>query len=263
MPKDVYYFPHDYNARNDPKLARLLFARGPSGIGVYWCLVEMLYEQGGTMPITDIPIIAQQLRTRVKIVEDVVNNFGLFQVSDQLLSSSSVFRRLSSRIARSDAARESALAGVRKRANAERTLSDGTARKERKVKDKKEDISPSSPPAAAIIIRPKKEGDDLTEKTEGVDLDPKVADVAKCYEANVGILTPMVSEHLKDIATEYPVEWFTEAVKVACDANVRNLKYIESIMGRWKVDGFKADRTPRGTRKIVDDSPVEGMKIEY
>ena len=41
--KKMYYFQHDYNARNDPKLQALIVEMGVAGIGIYWCLVEMLF----------------------------------------------------------------------------------------------------------------------------------------------------------------------------------------------------------------------------
>lgn len=43
--KDAYYFQHDANARHDPKLLMLVKECGMSGIGRWWCLVEILREQ--------------------------------------------------------------------------------------------------------------------------------------------------------------------------------------------------------------------------
>jgi hypothetical protein len=43
--KDAYYFPHDCNARNDPKILALRSVFGAEGYGVYFMLVEMLREQ--------------------------------------------------------------------------------------------------------------------------------------------------------------------------------------------------------------------------
>lgn len=45
--KDTFYFQHDYNARTDPKLQDVLIEHGAAGLGVFWCVVEQLYEQGG------------------------------------------------------------------------------------------------------------------------------------------------------------------------------------------------------------------------
>lgn len=43
--KDAYYFPHDCNARNDPKILALRSVFGAEGYGVYFMLIEMLREQ--------------------------------------------------------------------------------------------------------------------------------------------------------------------------------------------------------------------------
>lgn len=67
----------------------------------------------------------------------------------------------------------------------------------------------------------------------------KIITVYSIYEENIGILTPMVSEQLKDIEKEYSQEWFEEAVKVACENNVRKLSYISKILENWRVNGFK------------------------
>lgn len=45
MAKDTFYFSHDYNARNDPKILELRSEYGMEGVGIYWCLIETLAEQ--------------------------------------------------------------------------------------------------------------------------------------------------------------------------------------------------------------------------
>jgi len=75
--KNSYYFPHDYHARHDPKLEKLRMEIGPVGDGVFWDLVEMLYEEGGYLPKKDIPIFAKMLNTTAEIVERVVSEIFL------------------------------------------------------------------------------------------------------------------------------------------------------------------------------------------
>jgi hypothetical protein len=43
--KDAYYFSHDSNARNDLKVVKLRRLAGLEGVGLYWCLIEMLREE--------------------------------------------------------------------------------------------------------------------------------------------------------------------------------------------------------------------------
>lgn len=92
--KNTYYFPHDYHARHDPKLERLRFTLGCEGLGIYWCLAEMMYEQGGELVIDDIPSISKSLNADEDVVTKVINDFGLFQKNDIMFYSVSVNKRL-------------------------------------------------------------------------------------------------------------------------------------------------------------------------
>jgi len=43
--KNSYYFPHDYNSIQDPKMMTLLGSCGLGGIGIYWIIIEILHQQ--------------------------------------------------------------------------------------------------------------------------------------------------------------------------------------------------------------------------
>lgn len=77
--KESYYFTHDYNARNDPKLLRLRMDFGCRGLGIYWSLVEMLYEQDGKIPADQIDAIAYDLREPLEDVSRIVSEYELFR----------------------------------------------------------------------------------------------------------------------------------------------------------------------------------------
>lgn len=89
----------------------------------------------------------------------------------------------------------------------------------------------------------------------------EIPNVFKLYEENIGPLTPMLAEAVKDAEQTYSPEWIAEAIEVALKQNVRNWKYIEAILRRWKDEGRaeKQDRrdteTSRGgdvARKVED-----------
>jgi DnaD/phage-associated family protein len=74
------------------------------------------------------------------------------------------------------------------------------------------------------------------------------------YEQNVGTLTPLIADQLRDIEKSYPPEWVAEAFDIAVAANKRALRYIAAILKRWetegKDDGVEADRdTPENRRR--------------
>lgn len=79
-------------------------------------------------------------------------------------------------------------------------------------------------------------------------IDENMAKISHLYEDNIGRLTPLIAERLKDIVGEYPSGWFEEALKEAVELEHRNLKYIEKILERWQTEGFKAPRKREGGR---------------
>jgi len=42
--KDAYYFPHDTNATQDPKIMELISCWGMAGLGIYWIIIELLHQ---------------------------------------------------------------------------------------------------------------------------------------------------------------------------------------------------------------------------
>lgn len=95
--KESYYFQHDYNARNDTKIQNLMCGMGCNGIGIYWCIVEMLYEQDGKLSMCDCKSIAFALHVDEQDVNKVVNDYDLFENDGTFFWSDSVNRRLDKR----------------------------------------------------------------------------------------------------------------------------------------------------------------------
>jgi DnaD/phage-associated family protein len=61
--------------------------------------------------------------------------------------------------------------------------------------------------------------------------------VFKLYEENIGPLTPLIADMLKEAEVFYPAEWFEEAFTIAVKNNKRNWRYVEAILKRWKEEG--------------------------
>lgn len=57
------------------------------------------------------------------------------------------------------------------------------------------------------------------------------------YEQNVGLLQPLIADELKEAEESYPASWIEEAFRIAAERNVRNWKYIRTILERWKLEG--------------------------
>jgi DnaD/phage-associated family protein len=61
--------------------------------------------------------------------------------------------------------------------------------------------------------------------------------VFKLYEENIGPLTPLLADSLKDAETTFTGEWIADAIKLAVENNKRSWKYCEAILKRWKEEG--------------------------
>ena len=103
------YFSHDYGARNDPKLVKLQMELGHEGKGLFWDLIEILYEQGGYIENTELNGIAFGLHTNYERITKVLSEYDLFKTDGQAWWSESVMKRLNIRADKSEKARESVL----------------------------------------------------------------------------------------------------------------------------------------------------------
>lgn len=145
MAKDTYYFSHDYNARQDDKIKLLMRKHGVLGYGIWWCIVEDLYNNANALRL-DCEGIAYDLRTDCETVKSIINDFDLFVFDGEYFGSRSIETRLNERNEKSRNAKESADRRWEKvrlqkeiDANALRTQSEGNAiNKGKEIKEKKE-----------------------------------------------------------------------------------------------------------------------------
>ncbi len=59
----------------------------------------------------------------------------------------------------------------------------------------------------------------------------------RLYEENIGPLTPMIAETLRDAMDAFPENWIREAIQIAVNNNVRRWSYISTILTRWQEEG--------------------------
>ena len=70
------------------------------------------------------------------------------------------------------------------------------------------------------------------------------------YEENIGIITPLIAEELKDAEGEYPWDWIKEAFKIAVSRNRRNWRYVSRILERWATEGKEDGEFGEHTEKV-------------
>jgi DNA replication protein len=81
------------------------------------------------------------------------------------------------------------------------------------------------------------------------------------YEQNIGMLTPMIAEELREAEKLYPADWVEAAFKEAVALNKRSWKYILRILERWATEGKDDGKFGRDFKKESD--PDKYIKGKY
>ncbi len=73
------------------------------------------------------------------------------------------------------------------------------------------------------------------------------------YEQNIGALTPLIADQLRDMEKTYAPAWITEAFEIAVSRNKRHLRYIQSVLKRWEIDGRDGESNEESGRDSEED----------
>jgi len=87
---------------------------------------------------------------------------------------------------------------------------------------------------------------------------PPAVNIFALYEQNIGMITPMIAEELKEAEKIYPPQWIEEAFKEAVTLNKRSWKYIARILERWASEGKDSGEYRRDIKKNGSDKYVKG-----
>ncbi len=88
----------------------------------------------------------------------------------------------------------------------------------------------------------------------------RTPNIFELYEQNIGIITPMMAEELKDAQRTYPAEWIEEAFREAVKGRKQNWRYVSRILERWTSEGKGSGANRPGT---VPDDPDKYVKGRY
>ncbi len=87
---------------------------------------------------------------------------------------------------------------------------------------------------------------------------PPTINIFALYEQNIGMITPMIAEELKEAERIYPPQWIEEAFKEAVTLNKRSWKYIAHILERWASEGKDSGEYRRDIKKDGPDKYIKG-----
>lgn len=123
------YFPHQYNAHDDEKLQQVIINHGLAGYAVFFLLLEYLGQKKDRILSKDFyKVLSWNYRIDEDVVRSVVEDYGLFEVSDNHFSSDGLNDRmavLDDKIAKKRAA--GALGGQKRVANLKQNSSNAQA----------------------------------------------------------------------------------------------------------------------------------------
>lgn len=111
--------------------------------------------------------------------------------------------------------------------------------------------SPAGRAAAKEVI----EGG-LTRAASGFSTPLERPNVFQLYEENIGPLTPLIADALKDAEKTYSGVWTADAIELAAKHSKRSWKYIEAILKRWKEEG-RAEKQDRRDDQASRQRDVE------
>ena len=82
-----------------------------------------------------------------------------------------------------------------------------------------------------------------------VEPDGPKPNIFALYEDNIGILTPILADELKEAEELYPWLWVCEAFQIAAAENRRRWGYISAILRRWAAEGKDDGKPGRYSKK--------------
>jgi len=153
MSKDAYYFSHDTNASNDPKIKALIKAYGIEGYGRFWIIIETMAEQSDyrlqhKQWQMDALAMAMLCDTDAitEFINSCINQFELFESDGTFFWSASLTRRMNIKEEKKKKRIEAGKKGAENRwkdGNGEQSHSNGVAKhgkgKESKGKESKKE----------------------------------------------------------------------------------------------------------------------------
>ena len=92
----------------------------------------------------------------------------------------------------------------------------------------------------------------LMPKKQEKSVDVLPLNIFNLYEQNIGMLTPLIAEQLREAEKLYQADWIESAFREAVSLNKRNWKYILRILERWSAEGKDNGKSGRDFKEGKD-----------
>ena len=253
MAKDVYYFSHDVNASNDPKIVAMESEFGVISYAWWWKLIEKLASsEDYRLPFKKYTFIALDKELGILnenerplnenertffcsnksflFVNSLINDFELLECDDEYFWSPSLIRRQEERRSKFEKKQEQRrLAGIksgeaRRKKEQNRTTDQRTStvveQNEQKERKGKEINNIERDTRAREDENPLSMFDD-----DGVKNKP----IYELYMKSIGDVSPVIKERLDDLVESYGKERVIVAINTTADNGGNSIKYVETV----------------------------------
>ena len=253
MAKDVYYFSHDVNASNDPKIVAMESEFGVISYAWWWKLIEKLASsEDYRLPFKKYTFIALDKELGILnenerplnenehtffcsnksflFVNSLINDFELLECDDEYFWSPSLIRRQEERRSKFEKKQEQRrLAGIksgeaRRKKEQNRTVVQRTStvveqneQKERKGKE------------INNIERDTRAREDENPLSMFEDDEVKNKSIYDLYMKSIGDVSPVIKERLDDLVESYGKERVIVAINTTADNGGNSIKYVETV----------------------------------
>ena len=253
MAKDVYYFSHDVNASNDPKIVAMESEFGVISYAWWWKLIEKLASsEDYRLPFKKYTFIALDKELGILnenerplnenehtffcsnksflFVKSLIYDFELLECDDEYFWSPSLIRRQEERRSKFEKKQEQRrLAGIksgeaRRKKEQNRTTVQRTSttveqneQKERKGKE------------INNIERDTRAREDENPLSMFDDDEVKNKSIYDLYMKSIGDVSPVIKERLDDLVESYGKERVIVAINTTADNGGNSIKYVETV----------------------------------
>ena len=260
MAKDVYYFSHDVNASNDPKIVAMESEFGVISYAWWWKLIEKLASsEDYRLPFKKYTFIALDKELGILnenerplnenerplnenehtffcsnksflFVNSLINDFELLECDDEYFWSPSLIRRQEERRSKFEKKQEQRrLAGIksgeaRRKKEQNRTVVQRTStvveQNEQKERKGKEINN---------IERDTRAREDENPLSMFEDDEVKNKSIYDLYMKSIGDVSPVIKERLDDLVESYGKERVIVAINTTADNGGNSIKYVETV----------------------------------
>lgn len=251
MAKDVYYFSHDVNASNDPKIIVMKELCGVIAYAWWWILIEQLaVQEDYKLPMDKITFTGlgiafgmkqneanassneantSKIKQAEAFINLLINECELLETDGEYFWSPSLVRRNLLRKnkqveisrKRSEAGRLGGLKSAEQRSKMKQMLQANEANEANQAKGKER--------KGNNIERDTRAREDENPLSMFDDDEIKNKPIYELYMKSIGVVSPAIKERLDDLVESYGKERVIVAINTTADNGGNSIKYVETV----------------------------------